>query len=152
MKLISHRGNLDSINSARENSPHYIIEAITAGYDVEIDVWSVDQELYLGHDEPQYSIKLDWLKDRRDSVWVHAKNFKALDYLVDKDLRVFYHKQEEQSIINNCNLIWSHDLSNISSRSVIPLLALSDILDYLHYVNVYGICSDFIKTIKTPSL
>ena len=40
MILISHRGNIDGPNEVRENSPYYIMEALEAGYDVEIDLWS----------------------------------------------------------------------------------------------------------------
>ncbi len=39
MKYISHRGNLTGINLERENSPDYIMEAVTADFDVEVDVW-----------------------------------------------------------------------------------------------------------------
>ena len=38
MKLISHRGNLTEINPERENTEPYIDEAISKGYDVEVDV------------------------------------------------------------------------------------------------------------------
>ena len=38
MILISHRGNIDGKNEVWENHPKYIIEALEAGYDFEIDV------------------------------------------------------------------------------------------------------------------
>ena len=38
MIFISHRGNISSKNTNRENSPEYIDEAIGQGFDVEIDV------------------------------------------------------------------------------------------------------------------
>ena len=56
MILISHRGNLNGKMPQNENHPDYIDEAIHAGYDVEVDVWMIDNELFLGHDEP--NIKL----------------------------------------------------------------------------------------------
>ena len=43
--LISHRGNLDGLNPERENSPDYIDEAISKGYDVEMyDPYTDDEE------------------------------------------------------------------------------------------------------------
>ena len=39
MKLISHRGNLEGRKPELENNPEYIDEALSKGYDVEIDVW-----------------------------------------------------------------------------------------------------------------
>ena len=61
MIIIAHRGNVDGPNPERENSPDYIDEALSMGYDVEIDLRSKDKQLFLGHDKPQYPLKLGWL-------------------------------------------------------------------------------------------
>ncbi len=61
MILISHRGNIDGVNIERENTISYIQEAINLGYDVEIDVWYKDDNLYLGHDYGSNYIILNWL-------------------------------------------------------------------------------------------
>jgi hypothetical protein len=149
MKIISHRGNVNGRLSEAENRPEYIDDAIRLGYDVEIDVWDVDGKFFLGHDEPQYPVELGWLVERKDNLWIHTKNFEALHHLIDIDVRVFYHEQERQTIINNCNLIWSHDLNNVSSKSIIPLLDLTSVQsNYQQYKNVYGICSDYVDYIK----
>lgn len=145
MKLISHRGNLNEILPEKENSPQYIDEAIQQGYDVEIDIRLINNVLYLGHDTPDYKVTLEFLKFRRDYLWVHCKNFAVLSYLVDSNLRIFFHQKEDHSIINNCDLIWSHKLSEANERSIIPLLSSDDILEYHKYKHVYGICSDFIS-------
>ena len=47
MILISHRGNINGKNTEKENHPSYIDEAIKGEYDVEIDVWYVDEKLWL---------------------------------------------------------------------------------------------------------
>ena len=54
MRLISHRGNTFGINRNDENHPDYILAALEQGYDCEIDLWLINNEFYLGHDEPQY--------------------------------------------------------------------------------------------------
>ena len=59
MILISHRGNVDGIYPEMENNPIYINKALNSGYDVEIDVWCIDNRWYLGHDSPQYEITSD---------------------------------------------------------------------------------------------
>ena len=56
MVLISHRGNLTGSNPERENSQTYIQEALNKGFNVEVDVWVVNNQIYLGHDAPQYLI------------------------------------------------------------------------------------------------
>ena len=48
MILISHRGNLNG-KSDEENHPNHIDITLRQGFDVEIDVWKVNQvEWYLG--------------------------------------------------------------------------------------------------------
>jgi hypothetical protein len=145
MKLISHRGNFDGLNPESENRPSYIQRAINNGYDVEIDVRLIGDKLFLGHDTPDYEVSLDWLLERKDYLWVHTKNFGALSHLIDYDLRTFYHQKESHTIINNCNLIWSHDLSEANEKSIIPLLSEDDIYNYPNTAIVAGICSDFVS-------
>ncbi|MGI0058659.1 MAG: hypothetical protein ACREBJ_02725 [Nitrosotalea sp.] len=145
--MISHRGNIDTILPERENAPVYIDEAIFQGYYVEIDVRLIGDKLFLGHDNPDYEITLQWLLDRKDNLWVHTKNFDALSYLIDQDLRAFYHQKENHTIINSCNLIWSHDLSEANEKSIIPLLSKQDITSY-NGAKVFGICSDFVALLR----
>ena len=78
MYLISHRGNIEG-KTKWENHPNYIQEAIEEGFDVEIDVWFVDNKLYLGHDLPQYEIDHDFLIN--DKLWCHAKNIESLQIM-----------------------------------------------------------------------
>ena len=56
MILIAHRGNLNG-KTNRENQPEYIQEALVQDFDVEIDVWYIEDEFWLGHDIPQYKIE-----------------------------------------------------------------------------------------------
>ena len=76
MILISHRGNLNGA-SAYENHPEYIQEALNQGFDVEIDVWWIDDTgFWLGHDKPQYLVDEYYLENPK--LWCHAKNLEAL--------------------------------------------------------------------------
>lgn len=147
MKYISHRGNLDCATSEDENRPQYIQNAIDLGYDVEMDVRRIENKLFLGHDTPDYEISVDWLLERKNNLWIHTKNFAALSYLIDYDLRIFYHQKEEHTIINKCNIIWSHNLLEANEKSIIPLLKLNDLNTY-DGNNVYGMCSDFIIKLR----
>lgn len=150
MILIAHRGNVNQIIPDRENHPDYIDKAITQGYDVEMDVRLIDGKLLLGHDTPDYEVSLQWFRDRNSWLWVHCKNFAALEYLVEEDyLRIFYHQKENHTIINGCNLIWSHELSEAGRLSIIPLLSEKDLESYSLYSDkVYGVCSDFVERVR----
>ena len=142
MILISHRGNVDGVNLERENTQSYIQEAIDLGYDVEIDVRYINNKFWLGHDGPDYEVEFDWLHDRKDNLWIHCKNFESLSELVDTDLKVFYHLQEDYTIISDKH-IWAHNLENVNKKCIIPLIDKSDIMDWTP-TQVYGVCSDYI--------
>ena len=109
MKYIAHRGNVDGINESLENSLEYIDRAIGMGYDVEIDLRMKDGTLFLGHDEPQYPVSLGWLFERKNSLWIHAKDFESLAFLSNTNLRYFYHSNEPYTLTSN-GYILSHDL------------------------------------------
>ena len=63
MKIISHRGNLNGprerTSKQQENNPDIIDFVIKKGYDVEIDIRQINNNLFLGHDVPNYIITLD---------------------------------------------------------------------------------------------
>ena len=142
MKLISHRGNINGCRPELENTKSYIDLAISKGYDVEIDVWLENGIFYLGHDNAESIVELDWLLDRKAYLWIHCKNFKALSKLLKYDLTIFYHEKESYTIISN-KLIWAHNINNVDSKCVIPLLSKKDIEEW-ELNNVYGVCSDYI--------
>lgn len=146
MILISHRGNIDKINKELENKQHYVDQAILKGFDVEIDLWKKDDFLFLGHDGPETPVTLQWLIDRKSKLWIHCKNFYALDLCLQKKLRCFFHEKEKYTIISN-NLIWAHDLETANKNCIIPLLDLQQYLNW-EAKEVYGICSDFVGVIN----
>jgi len=147
MRLISHRGNVDSIQPERENTQEYIEEAISRGYDVEIDIWCTkDYNFYLGHDKPENPVEINWLYKNRHHLWIHAKDFKTLSRINSfSDFKVFYHKLEDHTVILHTDkLYWSHNIEEASEDSVIPLLSEKELLSYDKSKKVFGICSDFV--------
>lgn len=141
MKIISHRGNINGPNNERENHPDYINEAIEEGYDVETDVWFINDKWYLGHDNPEYEIKYNFLFDSR--FWLHAKNGEAFHKLFkDKNynFNVFWHTTEDW-VLTSKGYIWTYPNKKLYSESicVLPELGYDGNLK-----ECYGICSDFI--------
>ena len=80
MILISHRGNLTGPNSKLENSPLQIQKVLDLGYSCEIDVWFIDGEYILGHDEPKY--KVSEYNLTHPNLWCYAKNLEALQEML----------------------------------------------------------------------
>src|SRR4051812_39938537 len=83
LKIISHRGNLAGSCPSLENKPSQVESALRHGYNVEIDLWRVKGDWFLGHDEPQYRVGhfFPWQK----GLWCHCKNLAALDELLVRE-------------------------------------------------------------------
>ena len=51
----------------KENKPSYIAQAISRGYDCEVDFWFVEGKFALGHDKPQYDIPIEFIESYIDT-------------------------------------------------------------------------------------
>jgi len=143
MKLISHRGNLNGKLPANENHPDYIDEAIHAGYDVEVDVWMVNNELFLGHDKPQYKVIYNWLSTRYEHLWIHCKNIEAMEWFNQNRFNYFWHQTDTVTLTSK-NYIWAfpgkQPIKN--SIAVLPEIYNDDVSE------CFGVCSDYIVNYK----
>lgn len=148
MKFIAHRGNINGPNPLKENSTQYIDEAITQGFDVEIDVRYEDKVFYLGHDEPQYQTSLSWLVERKDNLWIHCKDLTSLNIFCSNpvDFNYFWH-QEDDFTLTSKNYIWTYPGKECGPKSVLVMPEWNtdiDKLGSLKSLNCEGICSDYI--------
>jgi hypothetical protein len=149
MKLIAHRGNINGPNKELENNPKQILNTLLLGYDCEIDVHLINKELWLGHDEPQYKINLNFLLDNKEKLWLHCKNLEALNYLVNfKELNIFWHNNDEYTITSR-GYIWSYIGMKTTSKiiCVMPELAYDNYIDIVNTKiknnELYGVCTDY---------
>jgi hypothetical protein len=146
MILISHRGNINGKNIERENHPDYIDEAIALGYDVEIDLWITD-DLYLGHDEPQYKVTSKWLEQRLHKLWIHCKNIPALEYVNyfhdREDLNYFWHENDTVTLTSKGD-IWAYPGKQPIQESIAVMPEINN--DNIIYCK--GVCSDYIENYK----
>jgi hypothetical protein len=141
MILISHRGNIDGPNEERENSPNYIMEALDMGYDVEVDVWFVENEFWLGHDSPKF--KTDYKLLMNDRLWCHAKNLEALFEMKKYAIHYFWHQTDIVTLTSK-NYVWAYPGNQKIKGSIAVMPEIyNDDLD-----SCMGICSDYIKKYK----
>jgi len=140
MILISHRGNVDGKNLNKENSPEYILEALSFGFNVEIDVWVEENKFYLGHDKPSFLIEKDFLINNK--LWCHAKNLEALVQMLDEpDIHCFWHQNDDVTLTSK-QYVWTYPGKKIANKravAVMPEIIKSDIS------LAVGICSDYIS-------
>ena len=145
MIYIAHRGNLFGPNPKEENSLKYVDEAILLGYNVEIDLRCINEVLYLGHDEPQYEIDLDWLYARKQFLWIHCKDIFAMNIMNDSDIDYNYFWHENDTVtLTSKKYIWAFPGKQpiLNSIAVMPEIYNDDISFCL------GICSDYVSKYK----
>jgi hypothetical protein len=142
MILISHRGNIDGRVEEFENDPSYIDRAILEGFDVEVDVWIVQNILYLGHDYPQYQVDITWFYERKERIWIHCKNTDSVIYFnrSKEDFNYFWHENDTVTLTSK-NHIWAYPGKQPihDSIAVMPEINNDDISKCI------GVCSDKIK-------
>lgn len=137
MIKIAHRGNLHG-PSHKENSPDHLVRAILLGFDVEADVWLIDDGLFLGHDEPTYRLPKLFTEDLSQRFWFHCKNIEALNYfsLNLKDLKYFWHESDKYTMVSN-GVIWTYPGQNVLENCIIVDLDNAGNNDL-----ALGVCSD----------
>ena len=148
MIYISHRGNINGRIEDVENKPEYINDTILLGYDVEVDVWFVDGEWWLGHDKPQYKISVEWLEERQDKLWIHCKNVEAVVELESGNkhydgFNFFWHEIDTLTL-TSLSFIWVYPGKQ-------PIKGSIAVMPEIHNEDVsqcYGICSDYIEKYK----
>jgi hypothetical protein len=148
MFLISHRGNLTGPKSCEENSPEAIDKAIDIGYHVEVDLRYIDGKFMLGHDEGQYEVDMEWLKDRKDYLWIHCKNPEALDKLCYSNLVYFWHQTDNYTITSH-GFVWAYPGKQPAGACIMVLPELEWSLEECHKLKTIGVCSDYVETLRS---
>jgi len=143
MKLIAHRGNINGPFPDKENSPEYIENALGNGFDVEIDVWLMDNIWYLGHDKPQYIIDQTFLLNNR--LWCHAKNLDALNNMRKLGVSNYFWHETDKFTLTSSGYIWTYPGNSVVDNSIIVILDDS----VCENKSVYAICGDYVAQMKT---
>lgn len=146
MRLIAHRGNIHGPKSDRENSIACIEKAINEGYDVEIDLRVENNICYLGHDNPQYVVTMEWLRKYKDVLWIHCKNHEALEKLsgCPVEFNYFWHETDSYTITSKgIGWVYPGKQPYTNSVMVMPENLGGDIKTLKEY-DCFGICSDYV--------
>ena len=141
MFFISHRGNINGIQEAKENNPTYVNEAIEKGYDVEVDVRFENNKFFLGHDSSQYETNKEFLL--RKNIWCHAKTSDALSALKKIEAHYFWHQDDDYTITSK-GYFWTYPGKKLLPNSICVLPEWTNSKKF----NCAGICSDFISKYK----
>ena len=145
MKIIAHRGLIDGKNLQTENSPAQIELALAFGFDVELDVWLIGDQFYLGHDNPEYKVTPEYFVEHHRKFWIHTKNLAALEWFTKNtstQFNFFWHDVDAY-IITSLGYIWTTNKSIYTDNSVIviPEYPVKNFDDY----KCYAVCCDYGK-------
>lgn len=133
IKIISHRGNLNGIDKQLENKPEQIIKALTL-FDIEIDLWSINNELFLGHDNPEHKINIDFLNDK---MWIHCKNLEAIQTMSKTNLNWFWHENDKMTQTSK-GYVWCYPGVYLENAITVEFNYNPNLPK-----NIYGICTDY---------
>ena len=152
MRVISHRGNINGPNPSSENDPGYLLEAISLGYYVEIDVWKEGSSFCLGHDAPSYEVEKFFLFN--DMIYAHCKNKAAFEELsCHSQLNCFFHDADALCMTTKGEMIY-HGETAIPSSPARPKSIAVKLDDPLSVNGYYGVITDFpsklISTVAPP--
>jgi glycerophosphoryl diester phosphodiesterase len=151
MKIISHRGNLNGPDKNTENTIQSISLAISLGFDVEIDVWYINNHLYLGHDEDKLILDInlkDYLFENSSKLWIHCKNIESLIYLLNfSELNIFGHSNDEYVLTSKHNIFCKPGVPT-NEKSIIVMPEISPIYTEESFNNCYGVLTDYPVNIK----
>lgn len=147
IKLIAHRGLVNGPNKLLENNPDTIMSALAQGFDCEVDLWVIDDELYLGHDAPQYKITEQFLK--QSGLWIHCKHLPALAYCQDDvKLNYFWHENDSYTLTSR-GYIWAFPEKALTKWSVMLMPEWHDpAFEKIKDANCFAICSDYVVRLK----
>lgn len=148
MLLISHRGNLLGKDPNRENSPDYILQALSAGYHCEIDLRTRGEELFLGHDEPQYPIDIEFLRQNQDKLWIHCKDKESLAFCLGESFHCFWHDTDEYTLTSQ-GYVWAYPgIPPTGNRCIMVMPEYKIKWEEASKMNPLGICSDWVGILK----
>lgn len=140
MRIISHRGNTNGRDITTENTLNQIELCIEQGFDVEVDVWNIKNELYLGHDEPLYKVTYHNLSQIKQYLWVHCKNIQALDTL-KYEFNAFGHDKDDY-VLTTKNFIWVYPNKELCKGCIAVMPEQSD-YSKAELNKCYAVCTDF---------
>src|SRR4029079_3946664 len=143
-----HRGNING-PSKDENRPSYIDLAIKKGYDVEIDLRIDKNQLYLGHDTPDYLIDIYFLLRRQNKLWIHCKDIDSLIYCSThlSNANYFWHQEDDYTLTSK-GYIWVYPGKPIPFNLIDKCVCVMPEVNDTFAKYAYAICTDYCESCK----
>lgn len=148
MFIIAHRANLNGPNENTENKVEQIQLCLSKGYHCEIDVWLINNKLFLGHDEPQYETDISFLLENHNKLWCHCKHLESFQYLLKfKEINCFLHNVEDYVLTSHL-YIWTYPGKQVPNTNGIVVMPEWH-KDIKYDKNIKGICTDYVESVMS---
>ena len=154
MLYISYQGIYDGQNYEDANTPKQINSARGKGSSCVIDVWRIDNKLYVGTEQPVIEVTEKYIQGPR--FWINAVNTDMQDWLATQPSNLYPNyfnfaastPPPPYATASNGKLITPGTVP-INNTSVMFLPEINDRSLYtMVKVKSYGICSGFLTLIK----
>ena len=153
--IIAHRGLTEGPSKDKENNINKIIENISLFPAIlnEIDLHIMDSGIFVGHDNPQKKIDLNFLLSNKNNLVIHIKfietnSLEALNIFQKLHLNchIFSHENDIFSITNK-GWIWSHPKEGFKDNTILvmpeKLIAFENPKFIEKIKTLKGVCTDF---------
>jgi hypothetical protein len=100
---VYHRGN-SARDLSVENNPKKLLELVRRGRHIELDIWTVGNKLFVGHDRPDVEVTYDWLLAVEPRALIHCKDGRTFSvlrrYFACRGIaaNLFYHTSEDYAL------------------------------------------------------
>ena len=140
---IAHRGNTNGPNPELENKPEYLLKAIQKGFYVEVDLWKINEQFLLGHDEGLFEIDIEFLLNIKDKLFCHCKTIETLYYILENhpEIECFFHDKDD-CVLTSKGHMWTFTGKKLTKRSICVMPERSNQIPLKGYC--YGVCSDWL--------
>ena len=154
MFYISYQGIYDGSNYEDANTPPQISKALQRGFSCLIDVWRIDNKLYVGNNQPTIEVTERYIQGNR--FWINAKNTDMQTWIASQPSNLYpnyFHFDASTppppyATASNGKLITPGTVP-INTNSVMFLPEIND-RSLFSMVNVrcYAVCSTYLFTIR----
>lgn len=152
MYFIAHRGLINGPDTDQENKIQTIEIALNNGFDVEVDLWLLNNKFYLGHDKNKLEeVNFNFIQTHKEKLWIHTKNFEVLNFLSFESRRDNFHyfwHQEDNYTITSKNIPWVYSGCKEIQSGILVLPENHMNINQINKIDVIGICSDYIFNIR----
>ena len=151
MLYISYQGIFDGKNYEDANTPDQIGRSFNNGFSCMVDVWRIDNTLYVGSEQAPISVTDNYLRGNR--FWIKCANQETYDWFTTQSLiqypNYFYQPNSMANVSTSSNKLWTPGTVPVNDTSIIVLPEIQDrgLFSTVH-LRCYGVCSTYLTFIK----